>query len=114
MSKDADSRQEIRELLRSMRKEVQKFSKDLSTATQKAVESTEKTVRDVSPKVTSTFDEVMSETSVAFRRVMGNIDRQTSRQQVKLLQTYKTFLAKQAEAIDKRLRKLSPSSPQSS
>ncbi len=107
MSPSKESREEIRELLRSVRNEVQRFSRDLSTATQRAVESTEKTVRDVSPKVTSTLDDAMKETSVAFRRAMGNIDRQTSRQQVKLLRTYKTFLSKQAEAIDKRLRKLS-------
>ena len=107
MSTASDSREEIRELLRSVRKEVQKFSRDLTTATQRAVESTEKTVRDVSPRVTSTLDEALKETSVAFHRAMGNIDRQTSKQQVKLLQTYKTFLSKQAEAIDKRLRKLS-------
>jgi hypothetical protein len=90
-----------------VRKEVQKFSRDLTTATQRAVETTEKTVHDVSPRVTSTLDEALKETSVAFHRAMGNIDRQTSKQQVKLLQTYRTLLSKQVEAIDKRLRKLS-------
>ena len=107
MSRNRESRDEIRELLRSLRNEVQRFSKDLASATQRAVESTEKTVRDVSPRVTSTLDDAMKETSVAFRRAMGNVDRQTSRQQVKLLRTYKTFLSRQAEAIDRRLRKLS-------
>jgi len=107
MSTRKESREEIRDLLRVVRNEVQKFSKDLATATQRAVDSTEKAVRHVSPRVTGTLDEGMKDASESFRRVMGSVDSQTKKQQVKLLQAYKLFLSKQADAIEKRLKKLS-------
>ena len=106
MSSRQDAKEEIRDLLRSLRKEVQKISKDLAAGTQGVIESTEKAVRDVSPKVAATLDEAMKETSTSFHRAMGNIDKQTRTQQVKLLRGYKLLLSRQAEAIDKRLKKL--------
>ncbi len=107
MSTSKEPREEIRDLLRSVRREVQRFSKDLATAAQRAVDSTEKAVRDVSPRVTATLDESMKDASESFHRVMGSIDSQTRTQQVKVLRTYKLFLSKQADAIEKRLKKLS-------
>src|SRR5215467_4893172 len=101
-----DSREEIKDLLRNVRNEVQKFSKDLATATQKAVDSTEQAVRQVSPRITETLDTSIKDASTSFRRVMGNIDSQTKSQQVKVLRAYKQLLSKQADAIEKRLRKL--------
>ncbi len=107
MSKNQDSKEEIRDLLRTVREEVRKITRDLATATQGVVESTEKAVRDVSPKVAATLDEAMKEASESFHRAMGNIDKQTRTQQVKLLRSYKSVLLKQAEIIENRLRKLS-------
>jgi len=66
-----DSREEIKDLLRNVRNEVQKFSKDLASATQKAVDSTEQAARRVSPRITETFDTSLKEASTSFRRVMG-------------------------------------------
>ncbi len=106
MSKSQDSKEEVRDLLRTVRNEVQKITKELATATQGVVESTEKAVREISPKVSATLDETIKDASVSFHRAMGNIDKQTKTQQVKLLRSYKSFLSKQADAIDKRLRKL--------
>ena len=107
MSTGRESKEELRGLLRTMRNEVQKFSKDLAEATQKAVDSTEKAVRRVSPRVTESLDEGMKDATTSFRRVMGSIDSQTKNQQVKVLRTYKLLLSKQADAIERRLRKLS-------
>jgi len=106
MSKKQDSREEIRHAIGAMRKELQKVTKDLASATQEIVHSTEKVVRDYSPKVAATLDDTMRDTSLAFRKAMSNIDNQTKRQQVKLLQSYKSFLYKQADIIEKRLNKL--------
>ena len=107
MSTGRESKEELRNLLRTMRNDVQKFSKDLAEATQRAVDSTERAVRRISPRVTETLDETMKDATTSFRRVMGNIDSQTKNQQVKVLQTYKLLLSKQADAIERRLRKLS-------
>jgi len=106
MSKKQDSREEIRHAIGAMRKELQKVTKDLASATQEIVHSTEKVVRDYSPKVAATLDDTMRDTSLAFRKAMSNIDNQTRGQQVKLLQSYKSFLYKQADIIEKRLNKL--------
>ena len=107
MSTGRESKEELRNLLRTMRNDVQKFSKDLAEATQKAVDSTERAVRRVTPRVTESLDESMKDAATSFRRVMGGIDSQTKNQQVKVLQTYKLLLSKQADAIERRLRKLS-------
>ena len=106
MSTRKESREEIKDLLRNVRNEVQKFSKDLATATQKAVDSTEQAARRVSPRITETLDTILKDASTSFRRVMGQVDSQTKNQQVKVLRTYKQILEKQADAIEKRLRKL--------
>ncbi len=106
MSNRQDSKDEIRDLLRSVRKEVQKISKDLAAGTQGVIESTERAVRDVSPKVASTLDEAMKETSTSFHRAMGSIDKQTRTQQVKLLRNYKSFLSKQIDLVEQRLKKV--------
>jgi len=107
MSKNQDSKEEIRDLLRTVREEVRKITRDLATATQGVVESTEKAVRDVKPKVAATIDQTMKETSDAFHQAMAHVDKQTKSQQVKLLRSYKSVLSKQAEIIENRLRKLS-------
>ncbi len=107
MSTGRESKEELRDLLRTVRNEVQKFSKDLAEATQKAVDSTERAVRRVSPRVTESLDEAMKDATTSFHRVMGTVDSQTKNQQVKVLRTYKLLLSKQADAIEKRLRKLS-------
>ena len=106
MSTRKESREEIKDLLRNVRNEVQRFSKDLATATQKAVDSTEQAARRVSPRITETLDTSLKDASTSFRRVMGQVDSQTKNQQVKVLRTYKQILEKQADAIEKRLRKL--------
>lgn len=81
-------------------------SKDLRSATKTAVDSTNKFVKDVSPKVSATIDETIDKMSQTFRRTMTNIDKETKPQQVKLLKAYRSFLSKQIDAIERRLEKL--------
>ena len=106
MSDKPDSKEEVREIIRTMRKEVQKITRELATATQAAVDSSRKAVHEVSPKVTATVDETIRETSAAFRRAMAAADKQTKGQQASLLRTYKSLLLKQVDFIEKRLRKI--------
>ncbi len=106
MSSNQAPKDEMREMLRTMRKEVQKITKDLTKATQTVVGASKKTYRDVSPKVASTVDDTMKETSIAFHRAMAGVDKQTKQQQVRFLRSYKSFLSKQVDLIEKRLRKI--------
>ena len=70
------------------------------------VGSTSKFVQDVSPKVSATIDESLERASETFKRTMTTIDKQTKPQQVKLLQAYRSFLSKQVDAIEKRIKRL--------
>ena len=106
MSEKQNSREEIRRAIGTMRKEMQKVTKDLAAATQEIVQSTEKVVRNYSPKVAATLDETMKDTSQAFRKAMSSLDNQTKGQQVKFLRSYKSFLSKQVDLVEKRLKKI--------
>lgn len=99
-------RREVQDALKTMRKEIEKVRKDLVTATKGWKRSTEKFVQDMSPKVQATLDETMEKTALAFRQAMSTIDKQTRGQQVALLRGYKTFLSKQVDMIEKRLKKI--------
>ena len=99
-------RRELKEALQTMRKEIEKVRKDLTTATRTWVQSTEKLVQDVSPKVTATLGDTMEKTAAGFRQAMSSVDKQTKAQQVALLRSYKAFLSKQVDMIEKRLKEL--------
>lgn len=101
-----DGRSEIKQTLERMRKDISHASKDLASASKALVSSTSKFVQDVSPKVSAALDESLEKASVTFKRTMKTIDTETKPQQVKLLQAYRTFLSKQVDAIEKRLKKL--------
>ena len=92
-------RREAKEALEAMRKDLQQLSKDLVTASKTLKNSTEKFVQDTSPKVSAGLEETVE----TFRRTMTTIDKQTKPQQAKLLRTYKNFLTKQVDYIEKRL-----------
>jgi hypothetical protein len=80
--------------------------KDLASASKTWVDSTSKFVQDKAPKVSATIDETLGKTSVTFKRTMNAIDAETNTQQVKLLRAYKSFLSKQVDIIEKRLKTL--------
>jgi hypothetical protein len=71
-----------------------------------AVDSTSRFVQEKAPKVSATIDETLEKTSETFKRTMNTIDAETKTQQVKLLRAYKSFLSKQVDAIEKRLKSL--------
>ena len=93
-------RREAKEALEAMRKDLQQLSKDLVVASKTLKTSTEKFVQDTGPKVSAGLDETME----TFRRTMTTIDKQTKPQQAKLLRTYKRFLTRQVDFIEKRLK----------
>ena len=110
MSSKQDLRKEVRrdieEAVKRIRRDIDHLGRDLTTAGRNWRYSTEKFVQDVSPKVSSTLDETMEKTSETFKRTMSTIDKQTRQQQVKLLRAYRSFLSRQVDLIEKRLKKI--------
>ncbi len=102
-----EMRHDLQEALQTMRREIEKVRKDLASATKSWRRSTEKFVQEMSPKVQATLDETMEKTSTAFGQAMATINKQTKTQQAALLRGYKTFLSKQLDIIEKRLKELS-------
>lgn len=102
----SESRRDVKATVEKIRQDITHASKDLASASKSLVESTSKFVQDVSPKVSATIDESLERASETFKRTMTTIDTQTKPQQVKLLQAYRTFLSRQVDAIEKRLKKL--------
>src|SRR5712692_5565617 len=92
-------RREAKEALEAMRKDLQQLTKHLVVASKTLKTSTEKFVQDTGPKVSAGLEETVE----TFRRTMTTIDKQTKPQQAKLLRTYKNFLTKQVDYIEKRL-----------
>ncbi len=110
MSSKQDLRKEIRrdieDAVRRIRKDIDHLGRDVTTVSRNWMDSTEKFVQDVTPKVSATLDETMEKTSETFKRTMSAIDRQTRQQQIRLLRAYKSFLSRQVDAIEKRLKGL--------
>jgi hypothetical protein len=80
--------------------------RDLASASKNWVDTTSKFVQDKAPKVGATIDETLEKTSETFKRTMNTIDSQTKTQQVKLLRAYKSFLSKQVDVIENRLKRI--------
>ena len=110
MSSKQDLRKEIRrdieDAVKRIRKDIDHLGRDVTSVSRNWMDSTEKFVQDVTPKVSATLDETMEKTSETFKRTMSAIDRQTRQQQVRLLHAYKSFLSRQVDVIEKRLKKL--------
>ncbi len=110
MSEKSDSREEIRrelsEALEKMRREVEKVRKDLTTATRTWMETTRKIVQQATPKVSSTIDQALEQTSEGFRKTMASLGKETKQFQASFLRSYRIVLAKQMEFIEKKLKEL--------
>lgn len=102
----SEPRRDVKTTVEKIRRDITHASKDIASTGRTLVESTTKFVQDVSPKVSATIDESLERASETFKRTMTTIDTQTKPQQVKLLQAYRTFLSRQVDAIEKRLKKL--------
>lgn len=101
-----ESRRNIRTAVGKIGRDITHASKDIASASKTWAESTSKFVQDVAPKVTASIDEAVDKTSEAFEKTMTTIGTQTRPQQVKLLKSYRSFLSKQIDLIEKRLEKL--------
>jgi len=95
-------RRDVKIALERIRRDLDHARRDLTSA----VDSTSKFVQDKGPKVSATIDETLEKTSETFKRTMKSIDAETKTQQVKLLRAYKSFLSKQIDVIEKRLKRL--------
>jgi len=99
-------RRDIKIALERIRRDMDHARRDLASASKTWVDSTSKFVQDRAPKVSATIDETLEKTSETFKRTMNTIDAQTKTQQIKLLRAYKSFLSKQVDVIEKRLKSL--------
>jgi hypothetical protein len=99
-------RRDIKIALERIRRDMDHARRDLTSASKTWVDSTSKFVQDKAPKVSATIDETWDKTSDTFKRTMTTIDAETKTQQVKLLRAYKSFLSKQVDVIEKRLKRL--------
>ena len=100
------ARRDIRIALERIRRDMDHARRDLASASKTWVDSTSKFVQDKAPKVSATIDETLEKTSETFKRTMNTIDAQTKTQQIKLLRAYRSFLSKQIDVIEKRLKRL--------
>ena len=105
-STSQEARRDIKAALERVRRDIDHARRDLASASKNWVDSTNRFVKDVSPKVSSTIDDTFEKASETFKRTMTSIDTQTKPQQVKLLRAYRSFLSRQVELIEKRLEKL--------
>jgi hypothetical protein len=99
-------RRDIKIALERIRRDMDHARRDLASASKNWVDTTSKFVQDNAPKVSATIDETLEKTSETFKRTMNTIDSETKTQQVKLLRAYKSFLSKQVDVIDKRLKRI--------
>jgi len=95
-------RRDIKATLERIRRDMEHARKDLTSASKTMVQSTGKFVKETSPKI----DETIQKTSETFKRTMTRIDSETKPQQIKLLRSYRSFLSRQIDVIEKRLEKL--------
>lgn len=95
-------RRDIKATLERIRRDMEHAKKDLASASKTMVDSTSKFVKETSPKI----DETIQKTSETFKRTMTRIDSETKPQQIKLLKSYRSFLSRQIDVIERRLEKL--------
>ena len=105
-STSQEARRDIKAALERVQRDIDHARRDLASASKNWVDSTNKFVQDVSPKVSHTIDDTLEKASETFKRTMSGIDTQTKPQQVKLLRAYRSFLSRQIDLIEKRLEKL--------
>lgn len=63
-------------------------------------------IRKTAPKLSTTLDKSFQKAAGGLSDVLSTIEKGSSAQQKELLKTYKSFLQKQADLIDGRLKKL--------
>src|SRR2546428_14145728 len=92
-------RKEIRDALRSLRKEAERIGKDLQTV----VDYTQKFLETKTPVVASTIEDSLEKASEAFKRAMNTVEQKSRPQQMRILEKYKVFLETQVTRVEKSL-----------
>jgi hypothetical protein len=100
-----DIRHDITQAARLVRREIGTIKNDLLTGSESWKKSTQKIVKDNAPRVSAVLDETMTRTGDLFARAMNIVEKQTRETQTDLLRTYRDFLFRQVQAIDRRLKK---------
>lgn len=72
--------------------------------------STAKAVQETAPKVSKALDETMTKAGEIFSKTMNIVDKEARETQVDFLRFYRSFLSRQVEFIDRRLKKMKNSS----
>ncbi len=95
-----DVRIKLRETVRSV--------KELLTALKKA---THEQLSRTAPKVTHTLDKSFDRASKGLSDTLGLISKKASREQLELLKSYRSFLRKQSEFVEVKIRTMEQQEP---
>lgn len=98
-------RRDIKQAARVVRREMGTFKNDLLTGGDSWKKSAQKAVQESGPRVSKAIDELIARAEEAFNKTMAIVDRQTHDTQIDLLQSYRSFLSRQVELVDRRLKK---------
>lgn len=89
-------------------KETLKSVREMLAKSEKAVhQQLEKTT----PKVVNTLDASFEKASRGMSETLSTIDRKTRKEQIELLKAYRSFLQKQVDLIDGRLKAIESEEP---
>lgn len=81
------------------------FKKDLLTGGESWKKTAQKAVQESGPKVSKALDELIAKADEVFNRTMVTVDKQAQDTQISLLHVYRSFLERQVEMVDQRLKK---------
>lgn len=90
---------EVEERLHETVESVKNLVESVTKATRAEIHKT-------APNLSTTLDKSFQEAARGLSDVLSTIEKGTNKQQKELLKSYKSFLQKQAELIDGRLKKL--------
>lgn len=91
------SQEEIKEKAGKMFRSAQDLASSLTDAAHQQLAAT-------APKLTNALDTQLDNAAKAFSDAIDAVDRRTAQEQIQLLTAYKSFLQKQNEYIERRLR----------
>lgn len=99
-------RRDIKQAANIVRREMRTFKKDLLTGSEGWKKSAQKAVQESAPKVSKALDELITKAEEIFNKTMATVDKQAHDRQVDLLHAYRSFLDRQIELVDQRLKKI--------
>ncbi len=91
------SQQEIKDKAKQTLKSAQELVNSLTDAAHAELSKT-------APKLAKTLDQEFDKAAGAFSDTLRTVDKSSSKEQAQLLGAYRSFLQKQTELIDRRLK----------